>query len=78
MRNEFLKSALKSAISNLEITKNKYSQGLINFTDVLNSQMEVYSLEDNFVLSEEQKITNLIVLFKSLGGGWRLFEEKLL
>ena len=77
LRNEFLKSALKSAISNLEITKNKYSQGLINFTDVLNSQMEVYSLEDNFVLSEEQKITNLIVLFKSLGGGWRLFEEKL-
>ena len=77
LRNEFLKSALKSAISSLEITKNKYSQGLINFTDVLNSQMEVYSLENNFVSSNGQKIINLIALFKTLGGGWRLLEEKL-
>ena len=77
LRNEFLKSSMKSAMLNLEITKNKYSQGLINFTYVLNSQMEVYSLEDNFVSSNGQKIINLIALFKSLGGGWRLLEEKL-
>ena len=74
LKNQSLKSGLKSAISNLEITKNKYSQGLINFTEVLNSQIEVFSIEDNFVSSEGQKIINLITLFKSLGGGWKFLE----
>ncbi|MBQ6435351.1 MAG: TolC family protein, partial [Synergistaceae bacterium] len=74
LRNEALKSGLKSAMSNFEISRNKYSQGLINYTDVLNSQMQVYSLENDFVSSEGQKIINLIALFKSLGGGWRLLE----
>lgn len=74
LRNEALKSGLKSAMSNFEISRNKYSQGLINYTDVLNSQMQVYSLENDFVSSEGQKIINLITLFKTLGGGWRLLE----
>lgn len=70
LKNESLKSGLKSARANLEITKNKYSQGLINFTEVLNSQIEVFSIENDFISSEGQKIINLIALFKSLGGGW--------
>lgn len=74
LRNESLKSGLKSAISNLEIVKDKYSQGLIKFTDVLNSQVEVFSIEDEFVSSEGKKVINLITLFKSLGGGWGLLE----
>ena len=76
LRNESLKSGLKSAISNLEIAKDKYSQGLIKFTDVLNSQLEVFSIENEFVSSEGKKVINLITLFKSLGGGWGLLEGK--
>ena len=75
LRNESLKSGLKSAMSSLEITKNKYSQGLINFTEVLNSQIEVYAIENDYAASEGQKIINLIILFKSLGGGWRPLSE---
>ena len=75
LRSESLESALKLAISNLEINKDKYIQGLINFSEVLKCRQEVYSIENGFISSEGKKFINLIALFKSLGGGWKLIAE---
>lgn len=75
-RNEFLKKALENANENFEIAKNKYSNGLINFADVLKVQQEVFSIKDEFVSSEGQKFINLIALLKSLGGEKRVGSRK--
>ena len=75
LRNQSLKDGLKSALSTLEITKDKYFNGLVDFSKVLTAQQDVYSIENEYISSEGQKIINLIVLFKSLGGGWQPMSE---
>lgn len=75
LRNKSLNNALNIAVEHFEITKNKYSSGLINFAEVLKARQEFFSIEDEFVSSEGQKFINLIALFKSLGGGWRNYDE---
>ena len=75
LRNKSLNNALNAVIENFEITKNKYSNGLINFTEVLKARQDIFAIENEFVLSEGQKFMNLIALFKSLGGGWGHYDE---
>ena len=71
LRNESLMSGLKSDMSSLAIMRDKYSHGLVDYSAVLSSQRAVYSSEDEYTASKGQKLINLVVLFKSLGGGWR-------
>ena len=75
LRNKSLNNALKAAVENFEIARNKYSNGLINFVEVLKAQQDVFSIEDEFAASEGQKFMNLIALFKALGGGWGHYDE---
>lgn len=75
LRNKSLNDALTTATYNLEISKNKYSNGLVDFKDVLKNQQAVYSIENEFLSSNGQKFINLIALFKSLGGSWKTLNE---
>ena len=75
LRNKSLDNAMKAAVENYEITKNKYSNGLINFAEVLKARQNVFSVESEIISSEGQKFINLIALFKSLGGGWKNYDE---
>lgn len=48
----------------------KYTRGLSNFLDVLEAQRSLYSAQDSLVQSRATVETNLISLYKALGGGW--------
>ena len=47
-----------------------YSEGMSDFLNVLIAQRSLYSSEDALVQSERSIATDLIALFKALGGGW--------
>ena len=48
-----------------------YKNGLIDFLNVLDSQRALYSAESNVAQSEGAMATNLVALYKALGGGWK-------
>ena len=48
----------------------KYTRGLSNFLDVLEAQRSLYTAQDSLVQSRATVQTNLIALYKALGGGW--------
>ncbi len=75
-RNITLKRGLSSAQSALDIARDKYTQGLTPFSDVLSAMQAVYSLENDCTASDGQKMLNLILLFKALGGGWEPFNNQ--
>ena len=54
----------------LETARNKYFNGLSDFSSVLSAMQSVYSLENSLAASRGQMMNNLIALFKALGGGW--------
>jgi outer membrane protein, multidrug efflux system len=53
-----------------EMANNLYVQGLVPFLDVLDAQRTVYASESDLVFSEANMASNLVALYKALGGGW--------
>jgi outer membrane protein, multidrug efflux system len=54
----------------VQLSEQLYSAGQTDFLNVLNAQRSLYSSEDALVQSERSIVTDLIALYKALGGGW--------
>ncbi len=52
------------------LAENQYGAGLVDFEIVLDSQRSLYVLQEQLALSEREVTSNLIRLYKALGGGW--------
>jgi hypothetical protein len=50
----------------------KYKAGLVDFLSVLDAQRDLYANEDQLVQSQTSVTTNLVGLYRALGGGWNL------
>ncbi len=53
-----------------ELTRDKYLSGLVPFSDLLNADSALVFAENNLANSTESLSTNLVALYKSLGGEW--------
>lgn len=65
-----LAEALHQSEQSLALSRQQYEQGLVSFLDVLDSERTVYSAEDNLAQSNQIISTDLVALYKALGGGW--------
>lgn len=74
-RNESLKRGVEAAQTALDIANDKYANGLVDFTNVINAQRSLTGLSEEYVISQGQISTNAVALFKALGGGWQPMEE---
>jgi outer membrane protein TolC len=52
-----------------------YSNGLVNFIDVLDAERSLYATQDQLAQSDRAVSVNLISLYKALGGGWETLEH---
>lgn len=62
-----------SVVSNREAVKlsmQLYTGGKRDFLNVLSAQRSLLDAESSLALSEQQVVTNLVALYKALGGGW--------
>ena len=60
-----------------DIALELYQQGLADFLNVLQSQLALYQVQDQFVQSRQDVSTRFVALFKALGGGWEIDSEQL-
>ena len=66
-------SLVKAAEANREaltLATIRYERGLSNYLDVLDVQRSVYSSEDAVVQHRANLSTNVVAVYKALGGGW--------
>jgi outer membrane protein, multidrug efflux system len=54
----------------VDMANDLYLQGLVPFLNVLIDQRALYAVESELALSEANMASNLVVLYKALGGGW--------
>ena len=54
----------------LQMSNDLYTQGLIAFLNVLDAERALYSSENDLAQSEANMASNLVALYKALGGGW--------
>ncbi|HEX6768063.1 MAG TPA: efflux transporter outer membrane subunit [Candidatus Binatia bacterium] len=69
-RRDTLAAATQAAQRAAELAQNQYASGLIDFQALLDSQRSVRSFQEQLAQSKGQVTTNLISLYKALGGGW--------
>ncbi len=67
------RSLLEAVAANrraLEMADELYRQGLVAFLNVLDAQRTLYLSESDLAQSEATMASNLVALYKALGGGW--------
>jgi NodT family efflux transporter outer membrane factor (OMF) lipoprotein len=73
-RGSALRDAAAAARNAFELARTQYESGLVDFQVVLDTQRSVLSLQDQVAVSDGQVASNLIRLYKALGGGWTPLE----
>lgn len=71
-----LRAGVESARAALEVANDKYNNGLTEFTNVLSAQTALLSLQDQEAESLGAIASDIIRLYKALGGGWEPMVEE--
>lgn len=69
-RRESLSEGVKSGQSAFKLALDQYSSGLVGFQTVLDTQQSLLTVQDQLAVSKAKVASNLIRLYKALGGGW--------
>ena len=69
-----LRNAVNASSQSVALSKSLYDNGLTNFINVLDSERELTSREDALIQAETRVLTDLVALYKALGGGWEIYE----
>ncbi|CAN5829919.1 efflux transporter outer membrane subunit [soil metagenome] len=71
-RREILQRAVDAGQRAVDISNDLYRNGLTDFNAVLDAQRQLFISQDTLVQSEGLVTTNLVAVYKALGGGWDL------
>jgi NodT family efflux transporter outer membrane factor (OMF) lipoprotein len=58
----------------VRIARGEYDQGIVALLDVIEVQRNLYSAEDALAQADQAVSSNLVALYKALGGGWEAVE----
>ena len=70
VRRGSLEEAARAGQSAFELARDQYASGLVSFQTVLDTQQSLLSAQDQLAGSQAQTASELIRLYKALGGGW--------
>lgn len=65
-----MREAVEAAQKAIELAQHKFQAGLTDFSNVLEAQRSLLSFQDQLIQSEGAITSNLVRLYKALGGGW--------
>jgi len=70
IRRDTLQAAVIAGQSALALAQSQYNSGTVDFLRVLDAQRSLLSVQNQLALSDAEVASNLIRLYKALGGGW--------
>lgn len=70
------KRAAEASQRSVEISKAQYDNGLINYNTVINTLTANVAQQDLLSLTKGTVAVNLVEVYKSLGGGWEIRENR--
>jgi NodT family efflux transporter outer membrane factor (OMF) lipoprotein len=70
IRRQSLVAAEQATRRTVEISQDRYREGESDFLTVLDAQRSLLNIQDQLAESDGQVTTNVIRLYKALGGGW--------
>ncbi len=74
-KNEALGQAVQSNRDELELARLRYQGGISDYLPVLTAQRSLLQTEQDYANSSSTVATNMVALYKALGGGWEPTKE---
>lgn len=59
-----------------DISSEQYQDGLVDFNTVLNTLRTLFSQQEQLVVTQGNVATNLVDVYRSMGGGWEMRKDK--
>ena len=75
-RERILREAELAAQRSLALANTLYREGYSDFQRVLDAQRALLDLQDSYLVSRGDAVSNVIALYKALGGGWYSAQPK--
>jgi NodT family efflux transporter outer membrane factor (OMF) lipoprotein len=72
----FSQKAVAAAADAVKLAMVQYREGAVDFTRVLDSQRALVQSQNEVARTQSTTVTNLVALYKALGGGWELSEGR--
>ena len=69
-RRAALVQSVTAARGSLAIAQDQYRTGFVTFINVYQAQIAVFNAQDQLTQSDGQIVTDLVAIYKALGGGW--------
>ncbi|MDG1582632.1 TolC family protein [Pseudomonas sp. GOM6] len=69
-RERILREAASSAERSLTLASAQYREGYSDFQRVLDAQRALFAQQDGYLVARSAAVSNLIDLYRALGGGW--------
>lgn len=67
---EAIKEVVRSSKESVNLSLDLYKQGLSNFTNVVDAQLNLLSYQNTLISARGEALMALVDLYKALGGGW--------
>src|SRR5260221_6712219 len=73
-RREALRRAVEGNERSVALAKQLNQAGIVDFLTVLTAEQNLFTSQDQLSQSNQAVSTNLVALYKALGGGWETFD----
>ncbi len=70
IRRQYLLQSVEANQKAVSLSQQRFEKGVSTFLDVLDAQRSLFIAEDQLVQSDTASSTDLVALYKALGGGW--------
>ena len=75
-RRQTLREAVAANRQSVDLATQLNNAGVVDFLNVLSAQLALYQSEDALAQSDQAVSTDLIALYKALGGGWEVTDPQ--
>jgi NodT family efflux transporter outer membrane factor (OMF) lipoprotein len=70
-----LNDALAASQRAVTLANERYDRGLTDFLNVTDAERQLYEIQDQYAVAQENVVVQYIAIYKSLGGGWEAYQK---
>jgi NodT family efflux transporter outer membrane factor (OMF) lipoprotein len=70
-----LTDALVASERAVTLAHQRYNRGLTDFLNVTDAERQLYELQDQYAIAQEDVVVQCIAIYKGLGGGWESYQQ---
>jgi NodT family efflux transporter outer membrane factor (OMF) lipoprotein len=70
-----LNDALVASQRAVTLANERYDRGLTDFLNVTDAERQLYEIQDQYAIAQENVVVQFIAIYKSLGGGWEAYQK---